>query len=278
MTNKLTFTTKDDDGNNLELMVTRPSPKVESDADLVYAKEFRRLEKNRDTYYIRAELPEIIRRRGLWNDEKQAELDKVADSLAAGLEKIRAGGITKLEGRKIALQVIKDRAKLINIRTEVNAMDGMTCEALSDNKRFDFLVSQCTKNPDTGELYFKDFEDYESRKSEDAAVDAARNLASMIYDVISAYAELREYKFLKKFGYVDDKLRLIDADGHLCDEDFRRVDEDGYFLNDKGERVDADGKPIVDGDEIGEFTDENTPIISGDNKVENTDVTDDDGV
>ena len=256
MTNKVIFTTKDKDGNDMELMVTRPSPKTESDADMIYAKEFRRLERNRDTYYIRAELPEIIRKRGLWNDDKQADLDKISEALSDGLKKIRAGGMTKLEGRKVALQVIRDRSQLIALRSEVNALDNMTCEALADNKRFDFLVSQCAKNPDTGELYFKDFEDYESRKSDDAAVDAARNLASMIYDVVAAYAELPEYRFLKKFEYVDDKLRLIDMDGNLCDEDFRRVDEEGYLINGDGKRVDVNGKLIDEGEDIGEFSDE----------------------
>jgi hypothetical protein len=171
------------------------------------------------------------------------------------------------------LQVIRDRSQLIAMRSEVNALDNMTCESLADNKRFDFLVSQCTKNPDTGELYFKDFEDYESRKSEDAAADAARNLASMIYDVVAAYAELPEYRFLKKFGYVDDKLRLIDGDGHLCDEEFRRVDEEGYLLNGDGKRVDTDGKLIVEGDDIGVFSDDVNTAPTTKSETEKTDDT-----
>ena len=80
-----------------------------------------------------------------------------------------------------------------------------------------------------------------------------------------------ENQFLKKFGFVDDKLRLVDKQGKLVDEEGKHIDDwgnfvewiddDNYiFVDDQGREV-KDGKfntefvPFID-DETGELFDE----------------------
>jgi hypothetical protein len=262
MKNRETFLANED-GVEFELTVVQPSPKIQSEGDTIYAKAHKQFEK--ENFYLKAETIAIIKKRSLWDDDKQAELDKIERSIAEGLMKLRKGGITKLEGRKVAIGVIQDRNRRSNLLNILNTMDDMTCESKADNERFDYFVSQCVlKDADTGEKYFRSLEDYKSRKTEDAAALAAAKLASLIYDVVAIQTELPEYKFMLKFSYMNDKLQLTDSDtGKLCDIDFKPISDDGYYLNDKGEKVDAFGNVVVEGDsDIGVFTDEGASEVS----------------
>lgn len=262
--NKDTFEVTLEDGTKSELTVVRPSPKIQSEGDAIYAKAHKVFEK--ENFYLKAETLDIIKKRKLWDDDKQAELDKIDKSIADGVNKLRKGG-TKLEGRKAAIGIIQDRNRRANLLNILNAMDDMTCETKADNERFDYFVSQCVlKDADTGEKYFADVQDYKDRKTEDAAALAAAKLATLIYDIVALQNDLPEYRLLKKFNFVNDKLQLINPKtNQLCDIDFKPISERGYYLNEKGEEVDSEGNLIVDGDDIlGEFTDEENVEQAGD--------------
>jgi hypothetical protein len=77
---------------------------------------------------------------------------------------------------------------------------------------------------------------------------------------------LPENKFLKKYKFVDDNLRLVNKDGHfvnedgkLIDENGRFVDENGNFVDRDGNRVDADGEYVVDSKPF--LDDEGNPVV-----------------
>lgn len=242
-------------GDPIKLTVVRPSPKVQSEGDKVYNKAFRKTYD--DGGFLRDKVAAMIKEQGVWDDSKKAELEALDEKLIAALKRLRAGNMTKLEGRKLAIDIRKLRNERMNLTSTTNSLDNMTCEAQAENARFDYFVSACTVDSETGKkTYFKDYDDYVARKNETAAGDAATNLVKILYDYINIIqAEFPENRTLIKLGYCDDKLRLIDKDGNLCDEQFRRVDEDGYLVNSKGERVDEDGN-LLDLPE-GEFFDEN---------------------
>jgi hypothetical protein len=94
----------------------------------------------------------------------------------------------------------------------------------------------------------------------------------MLYGLDNDYeSNLPENKFLKKFKFVDDKLRLvdkkgrlIDAEGRLIDESGRFIDEEGNFVDKYGNRVTSDGDYLVDAQP---FLDENgNPVILEEDK------------
>ena len=245
-------------GDLIKLVVVRPSPKVQSEGDKVYNKAWMNAYKNDSL--LRDQVAVIVKDRGIWNDNLQAELEALDTKLIDLLKKIRAGGVTKLEGRKLAIEVRKLRNERMQLTSTTNNLDNQTCEAQAENARFDYYVSACTLDAETGKKpYFNGYDDYVARKSETVAGDAATNLVKILYDYINILqSEFPENRFLRKFGYCDDQLRLIDKDGNLCDEDFRRVDENGFLVNDKGERIDEDGN-LVDVDSVGEFLDDTAP-------------------
>jgi hypothetical protein len=116
-------------------------------------------------------------------------------------------------------------------------------------------------------------EDYLNRATEQVAVLGAQNLANMLYGLDSDYENnLPENKFLKKYKFVDDKLRLIDKQGRLIDEEGRLIDESGRFINDKGEFVDKFGNRVdFDGNYVVEFKpfldDDGNPIVEETNNA-----------
>jgi hypothetical protein len=96
----------------------------------------------------------------------------------------------------------------------------------------------------------------------------------MLYGLDNDYeSNLPENKFLKKYKFVDDQLRLvdkkgrlIDADGKLIDSDNRFIDEEGNFVDKFGNRVDKNGDYVVEQEP---FLDENgKPIILDEEKHE----------
>jgi len=155
----------------------------------------------------------------------------------------------------VALQMKKDRADLRDLISVKTNLDTHTAEGQADNARFNYLVSSCLVYSDTKETYFKGYQDYLSRAAEPVSILAAQHLASMLYGLDSDYEEkLPENKFLMKYKFVNDKLRLINKDNQLIDEEGRLVDETGRFINDKGEFVDKEGNVVNEkGDYLFEF-------------------------
>jgi hypothetical protein len=98
-------------------------------------------------------------------------------------------------------------------------------------------------------------EDYINRATDPIAIVGAQNLANMMYGLDSNYeSNLPENKFLKKYKFVDDKLRLIDNKGRLVDEEGRLIDENNRFINEAGQYVDKFGSVVdVDGNYVVDF-------------------------
>ena len=128
-------------------------------------------------------------------------------------------------------------------------------------------MSACLVYTDSKETYFKGYQDYLKRSSEPISVLAAQHLASMIYGLDSDYEEkLPENKFLTKYKFIDNNLRLINKEGHLIDENGKLIDESGRYVNEKGEFVDKNGNLVTEkGDYVLEFQpfldDEGKPIV-----------------
>lgn len=254
---KQTFKVRIDD-KDVNIAIKRPSLKIMDEGNVIYNKVFSQMLKSGGI--LRAKLHNVLREQNIWNDEKQTELESIDKKILEGETKLAKGGsigLTKLKGREIAIQLIKERLKRLMLLSETNSLDNQTVESQSENRRFDYFVSACTYYDDTGDLCFKDLEDYltKSNGGDPISREAATKLAAMLYGYDVDYqAKLPENKFLAKYKFVDKDLNFIDKDGNLCDEDFNKVDKDGFLINKNGKRVNSDGAEIDDdGNVIVEF-------------------------
>lgn len=243
--------------------VRRPTPSQDDKADLVYGKAWR--EAMEAGLIVRARLDAHLRDQNLWDDRRQAEYDEVLKRLWANERKLKQGGaagLTRGQGKEIAVEMRKDRALLFLMGRDRNGMDANTAEAHADQKKFDHLVFSCTYRD--GKPAFKTLEDYHNGGELRNA--AALEFGKLYYGVDDDADRKRpENEFLLKYGYVNESLQLVDPEGNLVDADGNRVDAQGRRVNADGQLVDPDGNPI---DEDGNYIVESAPFL--DDPVEQT--------
>lgn len=252
--------TKDDDGNDINLMLVAPDANQIKEAQLVSGKAFQEAVQRK--LIFREKLNDYLREQGIWDDKKEAELKEVSAKLLDGerrLAKGGAGGFTKAQAKKLALDMRRWRVRQAEILAKTRELDEYTVQAYCENARFDYLVSVCTKYDDNRDV-FKSLDDYREKSSKRYAVDAASNLAKLLHNFDDNWEKkLPENAFLIKYKFVNDDLALVNEDNKLVDENGRLINEEGRYINELGEyvdvngnKVDADGKPIEEFEEFKE--------------------------
>lgn len=253
------------DGVEKEFLVKSPSLNDQREGQKVYNQAFTDAIKSKSV--VRAKLDELLEDQGLWNAEKQAKFTLLQRELLDGEKKLAKGGFSLNEAKDLAIRMKKirdDIRDLISVRT---SLDNHSAEGQADNARFNYLVSVCVVYNDTKQPYFSSMEDYLNKSTDPVAIAGAQNLANMLYGLDNDYeSNLPENKFLKKYKFVDSKLRLVDKKGRLIDNEGRLIDESGRYVDDNGNfidkfgnRVDAEGDYVVDQQP---FLDDNgNPII-----------------
>lgn len=251
--NKVNFVTKSEEGEPLNLCVCRPDHKVNREANAIYAKTWRESAESK-SFVLRESLKGILRDQKVWDDERESRYLDLQVKIRAAETALKAGGKKLSEAKKLAIDLRGFRFDLRNLLAETNKYDENTVEAQAENARFDFFCSKCILNPaNEGNPYFASHDDYLGRKTEQAAFDGANELAKMMFGVDADFQKkLPENQFLTKFGFVDERLRLInkegklvDSEGRLVDENGRYIKEDGTFVNAGGDSVDEDGNLVV---------------------------------
>ena len=238
------------DGKDREFLVKSTSLNDQREAQKVYNQAFTDAIKSKSV--VRAKLDDLLQDQGLWNDEKQAKFTALQRDLLDGEKRLAKGGFSLNEAKDLAIKMkaIRDEIRdLISVRT---SLDNHSAEGQADNARFNYLVSVCVVYNDTKQPYFRDMEDYLNRAAEPVSLLGAQNLANMLYGLDNDYENgLPENKFLKKYHFVDDKLRLIDKKGRLIDGDGRLIDESGRFIDEEGNFVDKYGNRVnLEGDYV----------------------------
>lgn len=227
---------------SLQLAVEKPTQQHQKEAQLHYNKVFK--EKVLGGTLLRLQIEDVLRDRNILTEEKKAKIDKLNKKLIEGELALARGGIRKGEAYDLALDMIKARRELREQNRERTLLDQNTAEGQADNERFSYLIANCTKNANTGTSYFKNYQDYLEKEGKDVVPAlAGQNLMGLMYDFVEIQKQLPEYKFLVKYGYCDDQLRLK-KDGKFIDEDGNLIDEDGRFVNEKGEYVDNFGNKV----------------------------------
>lgn len=243
-------------GKQVEFAIKMPSNEDYREADKVHNRAF--ADALEAKAIVRLKLERVLRDQGLWDDDRQARL-KATQSEILNLERkiCKEGNIKLSEAKKIALDIKRKRIELKEILSERTELESMTAESQADNARFNFLISRCVVYNDSKKLYFKDYADYINQLNTEVAQKAANTLVKLLFGTTDE-SDLPENKFLKEWGFVDDKLRLINKDKKLVDEDGRLIDENGRFINEAGEFVDKDGILV---DEQGNYKAKDGPIV-----------------
>jgi len=115
---------------------------------------------------------------------------------------------------------------------------------------------------ETGEPVFKDLDDYLENGDKEEAFRGAEILAAMMFQLDKNHeAGLPENKFLKKWKFVDEELRLVNKNGHLIDTEGRLINDDGHYVDEAGELVDVEGRRV---DDEGNYQVEQAPFLDDD--------------
>lgn len=196
---------------------------------------------------MRASLDKHMKDQGLWSDQKDNEYQDMIKKIAELEFKLNSGGLKVSEGKAIALELSKIRGELLQLISVKNSMDNLTAEGMAENKRFNYLVSACIIDYLTNKPVFSSYEDYVENKDSELARKAAAHFAEFLYGVRPDYEEsLVEYKFLKRFKFIDEKGRFIDKEGKLIDSDGNYINDEGYRVDKDGNRIDINGNPVLE--------------------------------
>ena len=240
--------------------LTEVSLNQQNEATKVYNRAFR--DALESGALLRNKLEDHMRQQGIWDDEKQKQLEDVQRAILDNEKKIAKGGIRLKVAKDLALEMADKRVEMRNMLMEKNSLDASTAEGQADNARFDYLVSATLVYNDTNKPYFKDLADYRNRSTEPVAIEAARRLAQLVYGLDSNYEKnLPENKFLSDFDFVDSDLRLIDKEGNYVDREGNLLNEDGRFVDEEGNLIDKEGNPVT---EQGEYKFDQAPFLDDD--------------
>jgi len=239
------------DGKQKFFRIYEPTFKDQQEANNVRNKVFNEALSN--GALLRIQLDDIIKKQKILDEEKEKEYNQLRIRLNEGEKKLSEGGININEAKDIALDMQEVRQKMKEILSARAQLENYTAEGQADNMAFNYLVSVCLKErlgdtKDAKEVpYFKNLDAYLSDNNSEVAYTAASKLASILYRLNDETDKnLPENKFLQDYGFVDDKLRLVNQDGKLINRDGKLIDEYGRLINENGELIDDNGNVITD--------------------------------
>ena len=225
MKKEIRFTAK----NKTEVLIKPITAKVAAEAQLVYNKAFKDALKAGSL--LKSGLEPYMREQGLWNDDRQKEYEEVLKTISDYDKQLNSGLDTdgnklKLtQAKEIALGLSKARKKLTKLIHERSILDSNTAESIADNARFNFFVVNSCYDYKTQSRLFESVDDYLEKGEDEFTIEVASKFAEVFYDVDPDYEKnLTEFKFLKRFNFIDDE---------------------GYFINREGQRVDLDGNVVT---------------------------------
>ena len=266
-----------DNGQKVQVIVKRPSNKVTTEAQRRGAVTWNKC--IQEGIMTKKELEKFMKERGIWDDDKETEQKALIQDIN-NLEKQIYLGKSRMKlqkAKELAIQMRRKRIELRELLAEKISFETNTAESLSENTKFDFIVSQCTYHTNGSKVY-DSLEDYETKSDDPVAFQAAQALAEMMFSMDKDFeSNLPENKFLKKFNLVNEDLSLVNNEGHTVDLDGRLINKEGHYLDADGNRIDKEGNPLnEDGTYViqGTYLDDNgKPIALNKQKKEDEDKT-----
>ena len=219
---------EDSNGNEVRVLVKEPTRDDWNDASIEYSLVLKKaLDKK---VYLRQDLDKKLKELGLWDEDKQAASEKIAEEINKTETKLNKGGLTLKEARKVAIELKNLRQALREIISIKLSFDEATAEGLAENARFDYMIAMNIFDPVSRQRKFNSVEEYNKVATQPWAIKAATEIANLYYKL----SKNPEDSFLEKFKMVDSEGRLINKNGHLIDVDSegveRLIDKEGYYI------------------------------------------------
>ena len=252
--------------NGKKYAVRRPKVEDVKLANELRAKTFNQALQEGDL--LRDQLDNELRKRELWNDEREGQYQGLRKKVIDGEFTLKKGGIKLAEAKDIALEMSKSRSEMVSMLSGRSDLDSITCEGKADSARFNFLFASCLVYDENDEVYFKGgFDEYMANQDDPVAVLGATEFFYLMSGTEDVDSQLPENKFLKSFEFVDNNYRLIDKDGKLVDIEGNHIDENGNLVewtsDDECIFVDITGRKVT---KTGEWDVEFSPFLDDDGK------------
>jgi hypothetical protein len=228
MTAEKTITVKDENNNEIALIIRKPNSLDYRESQIEYNRAWRTATES--GAYLREKLNDYLIKENVWSTEKQKQYEKYASDINKKESLLKKGGIPLKKARNIAVELKRLRIEFRDLISERIVYDNNAVEGQAENARFDAFVVSCVLYANTRERVFKDVEDYNLRSTEQIAIQAATELANLIYSLETSF----EDSFLSKYKLVDSEGRLINKENHLIsvglDGSERLIDEKGNYI------------------------------------------------
>jgi hypothetical protein len=265
------ITVKDSSNNNINLIIRKPNALDHRESQIEFNKAWRiALESGA---YFREKLNDYLIKEKIWSEDKQKQYERYASDINKKEALLKKGAMPLKKARNMAVELKRLRADFRELISERVVYDNNTVEGQAENARFDAFVVSCVLHAENRQRVFESVEDYNLRSAEPMAVQAATELASLIYSLETSF----EDNFLSKYKLVDSEGRLINKSNHLISigldgeerlidskGNYVKYDEDGkqYFVDYSGNK--ADPKPE---DEFQPFIDEDGTLLDAEGNV-----------
>jgi hypothetical protein len=209
------FEFKRNDKSVVKLRLLKPTSKILKESEIEYRRVF--ADAVRQGVFLEKEMENILDQRDIWGSSKKKEHRELLESIAELETKLAKGGISKEEGKELAVTLKAKRSLLFLMLQERTVYDSNTAEGIAEQAKFDFLLSKCLINVDTGVQYFNSTEEYQDSTEVELGMIAATKFSAILYgyndDLIK---NLPENKFLRRFHFMDDELRMLDDKGEVA--------------------------------------------------------------
>ena len=90
---------------------------------------------------LREQLESELRKRELWNDQREMEYQTLRREVIDGEYKLQKGGIKLKAAKDIALQMANNRNKMVELLSSRTDLDSNTCEGKADAASFNYLFA-----------------------------------------------------------------------------------------------------------------------------------------
>jgi len=257
---------KQEDGTTkkVSIYVQKPTNSIISGSDRHRAKIWNQC--LADGILTKMELGKGMKERNVWNEDKEKEQTEIIRRISEIETDLYVGGDGKKRtvsiGKDMAIEMRKLRIELRSLMGEKISLEENTAEAIAENAKFDYLVSECTKY-ENGERVYESLDAYNSQSSDEIAVAAATKLAQVLFALDENFEKnLPENKWLSRYGLtnkdghlVNKENQMIDTTGRRINNEGRYLDEDGNFVDVNGHRLEEDGTYIL----TAEYEDDTEP-------------------
>jgi hypothetical protein len=176
------FKTADEDGNELVYEFRRPSQGVMSKAELVRRSKFS--EAFRAGVVVNAEVFKILRERGLWGDDEEAESTRIRGELSEAEQELKDEGLSNEDGMRLVAKIKALRLELDGHQAIATQIADATCESIANESVNMFYAAACVYNKTTGQKVYKDLEDFRSRLNETSTIDSYREATIASLEVL----------------------------------------------------------------------------------------------